>query len=397
MLAPDGSASIGDWTLAPGVLHLNHGSYGAVPRKAQDAQAAFRTEMEANPCGWFSDLPQRVAVARHQIAEFLGTAPEATALVPNASAGASVVFDSVPCWPGLDIVTTDHAYGAVLMGAERVAAKWGGTVKSVQVPLNATEDEAFGLVCAELTANTALIVIDHITSATARQLPAAQVAAEGRRRGIPVLVDAAHAPGLVAAPLDGIGADFWIGNLHKFACAPRGVAALVASGPHTQRLYPLIDSWGSPEPFPARFDQQGTLDMTAYLAAPVAFGSIQERYGWDEVRRYIGDLADYAQALISASLTEAVGEDVAVSVGVPVNGLRLVGLPTGLGTTPDAANTLRRELATELGIETAITSWRGKGYLRLSAHVYNTPDHYLEFAERAIPLLAEKARNGVTK
>ena len=181
MLAPDGSASIGDWTLAPGVLHLNHGSYGAVPRKAQDAQAAFRTEMEANPCGWFSDLPQRVAVARHQIAEFLGTAPEATALVPNASAGASVVFDSVPCWPGMDIVTTDHAYGAVLMGAERVAAKWGGTVKSVQVPLNATEDEAFGLVCAELTANTALIVIDHITSATARQLPAAQVAAEGRR------------------------------------------------------------------------------------------------------------------------------------------------------------------------------------------------------------------------
>ena len=212
-----------------------------------------------------------------------------------------------------------------------------------------------------------------------------------------MLVDAAHAPGLVAAPLDGIDADFWIGNLHKFACAPRGVAALVASGPHTQRLYPLIDSWGSPEPFPARFDQQGTLDMTAYLAAPVAFGSIQERYGWDEVRRYIGDLADYAQALISASLTEAVGEDVAVSVGVPVNGLRLVGLPTGLGTTPDAANTLRRELATELGIETAITSWRGKGYLRLSAHVYNTPDHYLEFAERAIPLLAEKARNGVTK
>lgn len=396
MLAPDGSASIGDWTLAPGVLHLNHGSYGGVPRKAQDAQAAFRAEMEANPCGWFSDLPQRVAVARHQIAEFLGTAPEATALVPNASAGASAVFDSVPCWHGMDIVTTDHAYGAVLMGAERVAKKWGGTVKSVQVPLNATEDEAFGLVCAELTDNTALIVIDHITSATARQLPAAQVAAEGGRRGIPVLVDAAHAPGLVAQPLDGIDADFWIGNLHKFACAPRGVAALVASGPHTQRLYPLIDSWGSREPFPARFDQQGTLDMTAYLAAPVAFGSIQERYGWDEVRRYIGDLADYAQALISASLSEAVGEDVAVSVGVPVNGLRLVGLPTGLGTTPDAANTLRREIATELGIETAITSWRGKGYLRLSAHIYNTPDHYLEFTERAIPLLAEKARSGVT-
>jgi isopenicillin-N epimerase len=392
LLAPDGSASITDWTLAPDVVHLNHGSYGGVPRIAQEAQAAFRAVMDENPCGWFSDLPERVATARHQIAEFLGAAAESTALVPNASAGASVVFDSVPCWQGMEIVTTDHAYGAVLMGAQRLARKWSGSVKAVHVPLGASDDDAYDAVCGALTDNTALIVIDHITSATARHLPAGRVAAEGRRRGIPVLVDAAHAPGLLAAPLAGIEADFWIGNLHKFACAPRGAAALVASGPLAHRLYPLIDSWLSPEPFPVRFDQQGTLDVTSYLAAPVAFASIQERYGWDEVRRYVGDLADYAQALISASLSEAVGEDATVSVGVPVNALRLVGLPTGLGATPEAANTLRREIASELGIETAMTSWHGNGYLRLSAHVYNTPDHYLEFVERAIPLLAEKAR-----
>jgi isopenicillin-N epimerase len=392
MLAPDGSASMTDWSLATGVLHLNHGSYGGVPRAAQEAQLRFRTAMEANPCGWFSDLPQRVAAARHEIADFLGTAAESTALVPNASAGASVVFDSIRCWQGMEIVTTDHAYGAVLMGVQRLAQKWGGSVNSVHVPLSATDEAAYELIGAELNDNTALIVVDQITSATAKQLPAGRVAAEGRRRGIPVLVDAAHAPGMVASPLDGIEADFWVGNLHKFACAPRGVAALVASGPHAQRLYPLIDSWASPEAFPARFDQQGTLDMTAYLAAPVAFGSIQERYGWDEVRGYVSDLGDYAQALISESLSEATGENAAVSVGVPVNGLRLVGLPTGLGATPEAANTLRREIATELGIETAMTSWRGRGYLRVSAHAYNTPDHYLEFVERATPLLAQKAR-----
>jgi isopenicillin-N epimerase len=396
MLTPDGLPSITDWTLAPGVLHLNHGSYGGVPRAAQEAQAAFRATMDANPCGWFNDLPERVAGARRQIADFLGSAADSTALVPNASAGASVVFDSIPCWHGMEIVTTDHTYGAVLMGAQRLARKWAGTVRAVHVPLSASDDEAFDLVCAELTDNTALIVIDQITSATARHLPAGLVAAEGRRRGIAVLVDAAHAPGVVASPLAGVDADFWIGNLHKFACAPRGAAALVAAGPHTQRLYPLIDSWENAEPFPGRFDQQGTLDVTAYLAAPVAFGSIQQRYGWDEIRRYNGELADYAQALITASLSEAVGEDCSVEVGRPVNGLRLVGLPTGLGTTPEAANTLRRELAAELGIETAMPSWRGKGYLRLSAHVYNTPDHYLEFAERAIPLLAEKARTAIT-
>lgn len=397
LLAPDGSPSITDWTLAQGVLHLNHGSYGGVPRLAQEAQAAFRNAMEANPCGWFADAPQKVAAARHEIARYLGTSPEATVLVPNASAGASVVFDSIPAWRGMEIVTTDHAYGAVLMGAERLARKWEGTVRSAHVPLEASNDEAFDRICAALTDNTALIVIDHVTSATARELPAGRVAAEGRRRGIPVLVDAAHAPGLFAEPLRGIDADFWIGNLHKFACAPRGTAALVAAGPHTQRLYPLIDSWGTPQSFPGRFDQQGTLDFTPYLAAPVAVRVIDERYGWDEARRYIGELADYSQSLVSNALSEAFGEETSVSVGVPVNGLRLIGFPAGLGSTTEAAHELRSRIATELGIETAITNWGKRGFLRLSTHIYNTADDYAEFVERAIPFIAQHARASRTK
>lgn len=397
MLAPDGSASITDWTLAPGVLHLNHGSHGAVPRLAQEAQLGFRNSMESNPCRWFEDVPRKVGIARHQIAHYLGASPEATALVPNASAGASVVFNSIPSWRGMDIVTTDHAYGAVLMGANRLARRWDGTVKSVHVPLDASDDEAFDLIRGELSDNTALIVIDHITSATARQLPAGRVAGEGHRRGIPVLVDAAHAPGLLAEPLFGMDADFWIGNLHKFACAPRGTAALVASGPQAQRLYPLIDSWGTPQSFPSRFDQQGTLDITAYLAAPVALCSIQERYGWHEVRRYIHELADYSQTLVSGALSEAVGEDMSISVGVSVNGLRLVGLPARLGSTPEAAKDLRNQIATQFGIETAITSWRQQGFLRLSAHIYNTADNYEEFADRVIPFIVQRARASLNK
>lgn len=392
LLTPEGAPSSTDWSLTPGILHVNHGSFGAVPRLAQEAQSGLRDIMEANPCDWFMDSPGKVAPARREIARYLRTAPDATALVPNASAGASVVYNSLPAWRGMDIVTTDHTYGAVLMGAERLARRWEGTLTPVHIPLDANDDEAFDRITAALGDNTALVVIDHVTSATARELPAGRVAAEGRRRGIPVLVDAAHAPGLFAAPLSGIDADFWIGNLHKFACAPRGTAAIVASGPHTQLLYPLIDSWGAPEAFPDRFDQQGTIDITSYLAAPTAFGAIQERYGWDEARRYIGALGDYAQSIVTDALSQAVGEDASVSVGVPVNGLRLIRLPEGLATTPDAAHDLRHLIATSLGIETAITNWNGRGFLRLSTHVYNTADDFEDFVGRAVPFIAEQGR-----
>ncbi|WP_167467881.1 aminotransferase class V-fold PLP-dependent enzyme [Arthrobacter oryzae] len=392
MLTPEGAPASTDFSLAAGVRHINHGSFGAVPSAALRAQRELSGIMNANPCDWFMDMPGKVAPARRRIAAYLGAPQDATALVPNASAGASVVYNNVPAWRGMEIVTTDHSYGAILMGAQRLAARWEGSVNSVHIPLDASDDEVFDRVTGTLNENTALVVIDHVTSATARVLPAGRIAAEGRRRGIPVLVDAAHSPGLFAEPLAGIGADFWVGNLHKFACAPRGTAALVASGPHTQVLYPLIDSWGAPEPFPARFDQQGTIDITSYLAAPVAMATLEQRYGWDEMRRYITELADYAQSIVVGALTAATGEDAAVSVGVPVNGLRLVRLPAGLVETQEEAHWLRHIIAAQLGIESAITHWGGHGYLRLSTHVYNTADDFEDFVERAVPFIVELGR-----
>lgn len=393
LLTPEGLPSRTDWSFAPGIVQLNHGSFGGVPYVAQEAQSELRRRMEANPCGWFMAVPEEVAMARCRVAGFLGVDHGATALVPNASAGATVVFNNVPAWTGMEVLVTDHAYGAVLMGAERLARRWGGSLHCVHVPLEAGHDEAFELVTERLSGNTGLVVVDHVTSATAKVLPAGTIAAECRRRGIPVLVDGAHTPGLFAEPLQGVEPDFWVGNLHKFACAPRGTAALVAVGPHADKLYPLVDSWGALLPYPERFDHQGTDDFTSYLAAPVALETIENRYGWDNVRAYAGSLADYAQAIVSEALSEASGEDAFVDVGLPAPAMRLVALPDGLAGTPEDARELRQLIAQKLDIETAITSWNGHGFLRLSSHVYNVARDYEEFVDRAVPFINEQARS----
>jgi isopenicillin-N epimerase len=72
---------------------------------------------------------------------------------------------------------------------------------------------------------------------------------------------------------------------------------------------------------------------------------------------------------------------------MPVGPIRLVGLPDGLVGGHLAANALRDRMLAEAGIETAFTHFEGRGYLRLSAHAYNTADDYLDFVERGIPLL----------
>lgn len=162
--------------------------------------------------------------------------------------------------------------------------------------------------------------------------------------------------------------------------------------PAPRRPPPLIDSWGAPDPYPDRFDQQGTLDATNYLAAQTALDFVDSTWGWDTARRYMDELASYGERVVAAAVTALTGEDARVDVGMPVPGMRLVRLPDGLADSRVAADALRDRAAAELGVEAAFTAFGGIGYVRLSAHLYNTAADYEYFAERCVPLLGEWAR-----
>ncbi|MET7761804.1 aminotransferase class V-fold PLP-dependent enzyme [Streptomyces sp. NPDC005355] len=367
------------WTLDPSVVHLNHGSFGAVPRTVQAAQRALREEMEANPDTWFRELPGRVGRARAAVGRFLRVPADRTALVPNASAGVSTVLAGLALPRGGEVLLTDHAYGAVAMGAARAAERAGARVRTLHIPLEATAGEIAAVFDGALSGATALVVVDQITSATARLFPVAEITRLAHAAGARVLVDGAHAPGMLADPV-GLagGADFWVGNLHKWCCAPRGTAALVARGPEAQSLWPLTDSWGFPHPFPRRFDEQGTGDHTAWLAAPRSLEFIDEAYGWDAARDRMTKLAEVAQGL----LADALHADLTAVGGSEAPAMRLVPLPAGLATDHPTAQALQRRIAAGTGCETAITSWNGRGFLRLSAHLYNTVTDYAHLAER---------------
>ncbi|WP_260842451.1 aminotransferase class V-fold PLP-dependent enzyme [Paenarthrobacter nicotinovorans] len=392
MLTPEGQPAMADWSLTPSKVHLNHGSYGSVPRAAQAEQLKLKELMDLNPCPWFMNQFELVATARRKVAAFLSVDPQHLALVHNASAGVSTVYNSLDFAPGAEIVTTNHAYGAVLQGAERIARRCGGHVRIAEIPLEADAETACDLVMAEVTPRTALIVVDQITSATARAFPVEDIARAASVLGVPVLVDAAHAPGVLEFPVPDFEG-FWVGNLHKFACAPRGTAALVARGPQAESLQPLIDSWGFPYTFPENFDHVGTQDVTSWMAAGTAFDTIEERYGWGTFRNYAKELCDYGQSLIGEAFTNATGRNAAVDVGMPVGPLRLIRLPDGLATTHEDSHTVRGYISEHLDIETAITTFNGQGYLRLSAHLYNSPKDYEIFAEKAVPELVRLARS----
>jgi isopenicillin-N epimerase len=213
--------------LDPEILHLNHGAFGVAPVAVRRAAAAWREHAERNPHRFNRvEIPGLVAAARERAAGFLGIDPSRAAWVRNVSEGVSAVLSSLELSRGQELVIGTHGYGAVRKALNHHAARVGARVIEAGFPVGAEDGMIVAAYAAACSRRTRLVVVDRITSPTATILPVAAVAAAARAVGARVLVDAAHAPGQLPDDIAALGADHWIGNLHKWAYAPRGSAIL---------------------------------------------------------------------------------------------------------------------------------------------------------------------------
>ncbi|MEV4478774.1 aminotransferase class V-fold PLP-dependent enzyme [Micromonospora coxensis] len=374
------------FSLDPAVSYLNHGAFGAVPVNVQRTQQRLRDEMEANPLRFFTQgLVDRITHTRRHLASFLGADPDGTALVGNATTGAAVVLQSIGLRPGDEVLTTDHGYGAVDLSIARECRRTGAVTRALRVPLAATDEEIVQIVRDGLRpGRTRLLVVDQLTSPTARLFPVAAIVGVARERGVPVLVDGAHAPGMLPVDVTAVGADFWVGNLHKWGYAPRGTAVLVVAPPWRERIEPLVVSWEQGAGFPGNVEWQGTLDYTSWLSAPAGLFTLRS-LGLDRVRAHNAELAAYGQRVVGEALGVAPAD--LPDPGGPTVAMRLVPLPPGVATTLDAARALRARIAERLAAEVSVAGWNGRGWLRLCGQVYNSPDEYERLAVRLPGLL----------
>ena len=364
------------WPLEPTVAHVNHGSYGAVPTPVLEEQQSWRDRMESNPLRFLRrELPAALVAARAEVAGFLGAGPTSLAFVHNATSGASTVLAAFPFEPGDAVLLTDHTYGAVRIAAERFVPDRGARVESVHLPLTAEDDEVVDAVLGAVHERTRLVVLDQVTSPTARRLPLVRLVPALQERGVAVLVDGAHAPGMLAVDLDRLGADFFVGTLHKWCCAPRGTGVLHATERWRPVLRPLVASWGEDEGFPLAFDDTGTEDPSAWLSAPRAL-RVLDGLGLDRLRQHNVELAVAGQLEVAAAL-HVPAADLPRDSGVS---MQLVPLPEGVADTVAAAGELQDRIGEQAAVEVAISSFDGRGYVRLSAHAYNAPADYRRLA-----------------
>ncbi len=384
------SALLEAFGLDPDVLHLNHGAFGVAPVTVRRAAAAWRDRAERNPHRFNRvEVPGLIAAARERAAGFLGVDPSRAAWVRNVSEGVSAVLGSLDLGAGDELVTSTHGYGAVRKALNHHAARAGARVVEAVFPVGAADEEIASAYAAVCSARTRLVVVDRITSPTATVVPVAAVAAAvgaaADGADVRVLVDAAHAPGQLPDDIAALGADHWIGNLHKWAYTPRG-SAILWSRPGAA-VTPTVLSWQLEDGYAASFDYPGTWDYAGWLAVGDGLAYWEDLGGWDAVAGLASLVAEGQK-----KVAEGLGVSLERLPVTPAPAMRLVPLPAGVLAAPDQVDPFYQALSRQR-IEVAPIHFDGVGYLRIAAAPYNTGDDYDRLAD-AVRELLERSVSG---
>jgi isopenicillin-N epimerase len=376
-------SDVTEWLLDPEVAYLNHGAFGALPRSVWEVATELRLQMERDPTDLLvRRLPSLIDDVRGHVSELFNADAAGAVFVPNATGGTQAVIASLAhsFEPGDELLTTDHRYAAVLAQFIRTASERGTKTVVAHVPLESRSPaDVVEAIVERITPRTRLLVVDSIASLSGFVFPLEQIVRAAQLRGVPVLVDAAHAPGQIAVDLTRIGADFWVGNLHKWVCSPRAAAYLHVAPQWRETVRPLAASHGYAGTLHDAFDWTGTFDPVTILAVPAAL-AFWESKGWLEMREQQRRIVDDGAARVASAL----GTDVAVDTAFRA-AMRIIELPTLLG--PGTAREVENTLSEKYRIETSLMPLHGKSWVRVCGQVYNEPSDYDRLAAALMELL----------
>ena len=386
------------WLLDREITFLNHGSFGACPIPVLEAQTSFREQLEREPLRFLMrEFEPLLDNARNQLGAFIGASEEELAFVPNATTGVNAVLRSLIFSPGDEVLTTNQEYNACRNTLDFIAERTGAKVIVAEIPFPIeSPQQIIEAIIKCVSPQTKLALLDHIVSQTGLIFPIKQLVGELANRGVDVLVDGAHAPGMVALNLAEIGAAYYTGNCHKWLCAPKGAAFLYVRRDKQEGIRPTTISHGANSPradksrFQLEFDWMGTVDPSPYLCVPTAIDFMGSLWsgGWPELMAKNHALALAARQILADKLDLPLpcpDEMVGAMAVVPLADEKPDAVTTG-GIPP-----LQELLWQIFKIEVPVIPWpdSSKRLVRISAQFYNTLPQY-EYLAKALVELTER-------
>ncbi len=387
---PSYSKFVEHWMLERNTVFLNHGSFGATPILILEKQIEYRNRMEQEAVRFMIiELEDLLWKNKEQLAAFVGAKAKDLVFVPNATYGVNTVMNNLELKEGDEILTHNHAYGACWNAVQYYAEKSKAKLVVAEIPFPIkSEDELVEAFMKSVTPKTKFAMIDHVTSATGIIFPVKKITAALHEKGIEVLIDGAHAPGMLDLNIDDIGAEYYTGNCHKWICSPKGSALLHVREDKQKNFRSLIvshtyDKNVGEKLWSSHFFWPGTADFTAYACIGDSIDFMESVMGdWKNLRKHNHDLIVEGRKL----LLNALGEEAPCPENM-LGSLATVPLPIPFKAPESNFNYIHpfwQKLMSEYHIQTPVFGWsrtNPRWWLRIAGQAYNSIEQIKYLAE----------------
>ncbi len=282
------------FTVDRSLINLNNGGVSPSPEFVQAAMKKHLDFSNQAPVYnmWRILEPRREGV-RQRIARMFGVDTEEIALTRNASESLQICQLGIDLKKGDEVLTTDQDYPRMITTFQQRERREGIKLNQFSIPVPAeNDDDIVSLFEQNITPKTKLILMSHIVNISGQILPVKKVVQMARKKGIPVIVDGAHAFAHFSFKQEDLDCDYYTTSLHKWLFAPHGTGMLYVKKDKIKDLWPMMAAPETMDENIRKFEEIGTHPAANYLAIGEAL-TFHEGIGSDRKEARLKYLNDY--------------------------------------------------------------------------------------------------------
>jgi isopenicillin-N epimerase len=283
-------------------VYLNNGTVGSSPapvlRAVFDGYTMTEQMAQEDPENYPIWGYEPYNAFRDPLAAFIGCTRDELALVRNATEANSYIANGIDMKPGDEVLMTDqeHPSGEGPWGLK--AKRYGVVVKRVTLPKPVTSPaQVLNLFNDAITPRTRVMFFSHSPTVTGVVLPAKELCALARSKGILSAVDGAHVPGMMPLNVHDIGCDMYSASPHKWLMAPKGSGFLYVRDEVIDQIWSTVTTagWDDKTIRAERFQRIGSSNVPSLMGMRASLQMATE-IGMDKIENRHRELANYVLA-----------------------------------------------------------------------------------------------------
>jgi isopenicillin-N epimerase len=350
-----------EFMIPPERVYLNIGTLGPQPRVVFDAvtEHARRVALSLPPGVDWDTL-------KKEVGQLLNCDPQGLVFPRNTTEGMNFVANGLELNAGDEVITTNHEHIGGLCCWQLIAKRRGVVLRQVALPDPPLDPaQALDRLVSAITPRTRVVSVSHVNFTNGLIMPVAQLIAYCRPRGIIVVVDGAHPPGLMPVDLQALDPDFYASSPHKWLFAAQGTGLLYLRSEWRTKLWPTIASgdWDNLSLGAQRLNHLGSFDESR-LAGLLAAVRFVQTIGPERVYARIRELRAKLIALLQANPRMRFKSPIADRSAAGMVSFVVDGIP---------ALELQKKLS-ERNVRTRVIGEYNYNWMRLSASIYNTDE-----------------------